>query len=72
MFVALAEVGIIPSDFAQKLVGMAGFRNILVHMYLQVDLRMLYAFMQHNLEDFELFAKYISDYLQSISMGTEL
>jgi len=40
LFPALAEIGVLPADFAQKLVGMAGFRNVLVHLYLEVDLQL--------------------------------
>ena len=34
----LAEAGVIPSDLARRLVVMAKFRNVLVHLYLEVDL----------------------------------
>lgn len=63
LFPKLAEVGVIPADFAQRLVGMAKFRNVLVHLYLEVDLHRVYHYLQHNLGDFELFARYIGDYL---------
>ena len=33
----LGEVGILPMDFAQKLAPIAGFRNILVHSYLDIS-----------------------------------
>lgn len=64
IFLSLADVGILPPDFAQKLVGMAKFRNVLVHMYVEVDLKKVYHYLQYNLEDFELFARYISEYLE--------
>jgi uncharacterized protein YutE (UPF0331/DUF86 family) len=63
LFSKLAEVGIVPPDLAYKLVGMAKFRNILVHMYLQLDLKRVYSYLQHNLGDLELFAQYVSEYL---------
>lgn len=65
IFPSLADIGILPSDFAQRIVGMAKFRNVLVHMYLEVDVKRLYYYLQHNLDDFELFAQYISEYLAS-------
>ncbi len=34
LFPALAEIGVLPADFARRLVGMAKFRNVLVHLYL--------------------------------------
>ncbi len=65
LFPALAELGILPVDFARKLAGMAGFRNVLVHMYLEVDLQRVYRYLQENLEDFELFSRYISEWLKT-------
>lgn len=64
-FPGLAEVGIPSSDFAQRLVGMAKFRNILVHPYLEVDTRRLYRYLQENLGDFEIFAYYVSQWLET-------
>ena len=32
IFPALAEIGVLPADFAQKLVGMAKFRNVLIQL----------------------------------------
>jgi len=65
LFPSLAEIGILPADFAQKLVGMAKFRNVLVHLYLEVDLRRVYRYLQENLDDFETFARYVSEWLQT-------
>src|SRR5512135_2026304 len=33
----LGEVGVLPPEFARHLAPLAGFRNILVHEYLEVD-----------------------------------
>jgi uncharacterized protein YutE (UPF0331/DUF86 family) len=63
IFSALAEIGVLPETFAQKMVGMVKFRNVLVHLYLQVDLRRVYRYLQENLEDFEQFIRYVSDWL---------
>ena len=53
----LGEAGILPMDFAQILAPLAGFRNILVHDYLEIDwdevynnlqqVQDLYKFMDH-------------------------
>jgi uncharacterized protein YutE (UPF0331/DUF86 family) len=64
VFPALAEIGVLPADFAQKLVSMAKFRNVLVHLYLEVDLKRVYRYLQENLNDFETFARYVSAWLQ--------
>jgi uncharacterized protein YutE (UPF0331/DUF86 family) len=63
LFPKLAEIGVIPANFAQRLVGMAKFRNVLVHLYLEVDSQRIYSYIQHNLVDFELFAQYVGEYL---------
>jgi uncharacterized protein YutE (UPF0331/DUF86 family) len=63
LFPKLAEIGVIPAEFAHKLVGMARFRNVLVHLYLEVDLNRVYQYIQDNLDDFEQFGKYIGAYL---------
>lgn len=65
LFPALAEIGVLPADFAQRLVGMAKFRNVLVHLYLEVDLQRVYRYLQENLDDFETFAHYVSEWLQT-------
>ncbi len=65
IFPALAEIGVLPADFAQKLVSMAKFRNVLVHLYLEVDLKRVYRYLQENLDDFETFARYVSEWLQT-------
>lgn len=61
----LGEKGIIPDDFAYKFGPVTGFRNILVHNYVRVDLDLVYKFLKENLEDFDLFAQHISRYLSS-------
>ncbi len=65
IFPALAEIGVLPADLAQKLVGMAKFRNVLVHLYLAVDLKRVYRYLQENLDDFEKLARYVSEWLQT-------
>jgi uncharacterized protein YutE (UPF0331/DUF86 family) len=69
LFPALAEIGVLPPDFAQKLVNMAKFRNVLVHLYLEVDLQRVYRYLQENLDDFETFARYVSEWLQTHATG---
>jgi uncharacterized protein YutE (UPF0331/DUF86 family) len=60
----LAEAEIIPESFAEKVALMIGFRNILVHDYASINLRLVYEFLQTKLSDFEEFAKYIADWLK--------
>lgn len=60
----LGQEGIVPHDFCQELEGMAGFRNILVHEYLMVDLRIVYEVLQSRLSDFQTFAEHICAFLR--------
>jgi len=60
----LGEEGILPEGFAERFGEAAKFRNILVHMYAEVDVKMVYEILQSNLGDFDEFAKYIARYLE--------
>ena len=62
----LGKEGVLPKKFANKFAPAASFRNILVHAYAEVDVEKLYEFLQENVEDFEIFAKYIAEYLENI------
>jgi uncharacterized protein YutE (UPF0331/DUF86 family) len=59
----LGQHGILPKDFAEKLAPAAGFRNVLVHMYTDIDLEKLYSHLENDIDDLELFAEYIARYL---------
>lgn len=41
----------------------AGFRNVLVHGYLEVDLDLLARILTENLDDFEEFARHVERWL---------
>lgn len=55
---------IIPKEFAERFAKAASFRNILVHMYEEVDVRKLHDYLENNLEDFNEFAKFVTKYLE--------
>lgn len=57
VFLALSPIGVIPASAPQKLADMAGFRNILVHGYEEVDLDRVHAALTHDLDDLERFAR---------------
>ncbi len=59
----LGERNVIPKDFSQQILGMANFRNLLVHEYAEVDLEKVYDFLKNRLGDFETFARHIRRYL---------
>lgn len=59
----LGERKIIPDDFAKRIRDMAGFRNILVHEYIEVDLKEVHRVLLERLNDFQEFIDYIKVYL---------
>ncbi len=61
--VTISRKGIIPSDFANRILPMAGLRNILAHEYLKVDPKLIYQHLQ-NLDDFRTFQKHIVKFLK--------
>jgi uncharacterized protein YutE (UPF0331/DUF86 family) len=65
VILVLGQRGILPEDFSRKLAPAAGFRNVLVHMYADIDIGKLYSHLQNDIVDLELFAGYIAKYLIS-------
>jgi uncharacterized protein YutE (UPF0331/DUF86 family) len=65
LLVELGKKGVLPQEFASRMAPMAGFRNILVHRYLDVDLREVYDALQNRLDDFRAFARYIVQFLEA-------
>ncbi|GIK74018.1 MAG: hypothetical protein BroJett021_30060 [Chloroflexota bacterium] len=50
----LCEAGYIDNQIEQTWVRMIGFRNILVHEYLEIDREIVYRVLQDNLDDLEI------------------
>jgi len=67
VFLILGRKGIIPEDFAEDLSLAAGFRNVLVHIYEDIDTGILYTFLTDRLEGFDEFASHIAQYLSTHS-----
>jgi uncharacterized protein YutE (UPF0331/DUF86 family) len=55
-FSFLAEANLISHTLAERLAAMARFRNLLVHLYWNVDYGQVYDILSNNLEDLETFA----------------
>src|SRR5438874_11058347 len=53
LFEMLAAHKILPKTLSKKLTLMAGFRNILVHEYLEIDRRRVFSVLKNDLPDFE-------------------
>ena len=65
IFLILGENSILPKQFAKKVAKMAGFRNILVHGYSDIDENLVYDSLTQGLTDFEDFIKYILKFLEN-------
>jgi uncharacterized protein YutE (UPF0331/DUF86 family) len=64
VIIMLSESSILPEDYANKITGMAGYRNRLIHDYNKVTPEELYNILQTRLNDLELFCRHVVDYLQ--------
>ena len=65
IFEKLAQIDVIPADFAESIKNMAGLRNILVHEYTEVDMKKLTDVLNNSLGDFSKFATYVMSYLDN-------
>ncbi len=61
----LGENKIISSRFAEKFASVAGFRNILVHEYLEIDFKKVHQHLQEDLKDFDFYARCVTQYITS-------
>lgn len=64
IFSVLDEKGIISPNLSSQLIGMASFRNILVHDYEKIDREIVYQKLQKNIVDFTDFKKEILRFLR--------
>jgi uncharacterized protein YutE (UPF0331/DUF86 family) len=62
----LGRLGVLDPDFVREFRSVAGFRNVVVHGYLEVDLDVLRRLVQEGLGDFESFAANIEAYLERL------
>jgi uncharacterized protein YutE (UPF0331/DUF86 family) len=60
LFGLLAREKVISRALATKLAAMAGFRNILVHEYLEIDRHRVYRALTTDLRDFESFIRAVT------------
>jgi uncharacterized protein YutE (UPF0331/DUF86 family) len=62
----LAELSVLPAGFAARLRPIAGFRNVLVHGYLKLDLAIVERVLRQELANLEAFAAHVEKYADSI------
>lgn len=63
IFHILGASSVLPPPFAERILPMAGFRNILVHDYLRIDQARVYSILTQALTDLEEFARHIQAWL---------
>jgi uncharacterized protein YutE (UPF0331/DUF86 family) len=61
----LGELGILPAAFVARFRGIAGFRNVIVHGYLDVDPARVHQLLNERLGDFAEFARHVSAFVDS-------
>jgi len=70
-FKLMAELGIVEDNISGQLAQMAKFRNLLIHLYWQVDNDRIYEILIKNLDDIEHFLNAIGLFLKK-EMNTDL
>jgi len=61
-FEILARATVIPQELADKLKGMVGFRNIMVHQYQEMDIKIMVDVIEHRLDDLVVFTTHVMEF----------
>lgn len=69
-FEILGQAGLISEDLAEELSDVAGFRNVLVHIYWQIDLDQVYGVLQNDLKTLKFFLQEVKRLLDQ-DLSTE-
>jgi uncharacterized protein YutE (UPF0331/DUF86 family) len=64
-FQILAEHGVLKPELAKSLEGWAGFRNVLVHLYLDIDHEVVFDILSEELDQIEAFARAVAEAAES-------
>lgn len=70
-FLLLSERGLLDEGLTKRLAAMAGFRNLLVHRYGEVNNQRMLEIMRNNLGDLELFLSAIAEIIKNSGDGKE-
>ncbi len=62
-FRVLGELGMFPETFMKKLVEMAHFRNRLVHIYWEVDDKVIHNILTDDIDDIEHFINHFTQFI---------
>jgi len=66
-FEILARTKVIPQELADKLKGMVGFRNIMVHQYQEMDIKIMVDVIEHHLDDLIVLTNHAMEFGRSRS-----
>ncbi len=61
-FAVLASAGVIQQELARKLQGMVGFRNVMVHQYQELDIKIMIDVIEHRLDDLIAFTNQVMEF----------
>lgn len=59
----LGDSEVLPAEFTERFRSLAGFRNVLVHGYLEVDIEVVHRLLNDDLDDFTEFARHVNRFL---------
>jgi uncharacterized protein YutE (UPF0331/DUF86 family) len=59
----LGRIGVLPNEFVASFRAIAGFRNVLVHGYVTVDLSIVHRVLNERLDDLRSFASHVERHL---------
>jgi uncharacterized protein YutE (UPF0331/DUF86 family) len=65
VFAKLAAAGVVPHGLALRMAGMARFRNLLVHLYMEVDEDRVFTVIREDLGDLSAFVEAVTTYVAS-------
>jgi uncharacterized protein YutE (UPF0331/DUF86 family) len=63
-FAILTDIGLFTSDLGDELGDLAGFRNVLVHIYAHLNLKEVYTILQDDLRTVWAFEKVVQNHLK--------
>jgi uncharacterized protein YutE (UPF0331/DUF86 family) len=63
-FGILGELGVLTDEFVEKLKRMAKFRNLLVHLYWQVDNRKVFSVLREDIFDIKKYLQRIEEFIE--------
>lgn len=63
-FEILSDQGLIPTKLGEELADLAGFRNVMVHIYWRLDLEEVHGILQTDLDTLKRFKKVVKDLLE--------